>query len=44
MFSNHFLELLLALTQKEIKARYKHAALGFLWIFITSFSRIPLNK
>lgn len=34
MFNNHFLELLLALTQKEIKARYKHAVLGFLWIFI----------
>ena len=32
--SNHFFELLLALTQKEIKARYKHAVLGFLWIFI----------
>lgn len=31
---NHFLELLLALTQKEIKARYKHAVLGFLWVFI----------
>jgi lipopolysaccharide transport system permease protein len=34
MFNNHFLELLFALTQKEIKARYKHAILGFLWIFI----------
>lgn len=34
MFNNHFLELLLALTKKEVKARYKHAVLGFLWIFI----------
>lgn len=34
MFNNHFFDLLLALTQKEIKARYKHAVLGFLWIFI----------
>ncbi len=34
MFNNHFINLLLALTQKEIKARYKHAVLGFLWIFI----------
>jgi ABC-type polysaccharide/polyol phosphate export permease len=30
----HFWQLLFALTQKEIKARYKHAVLGFLWIFI----------
>lgn len=30
----HFFDLLLSLTQKEIKARYKHAVLGFLWIFI----------
>ncbi len=30
----HFFQLLLALTKKEIKARYKHAVLGFLWIFI----------
>ena len=34
MLNNHFPQLLLALTQKEIKARYKHAVLGFLWIFI----------
>ena len=32
--SNHFFDLLLAFTQKEIKARYKNAVLGFLWIFI----------
>lgn len=29
-----FLELLLAFTQKEIKARYKNAVLGFLWMFL----------
>jgi len=34
MFNNHFFDLLLAFTQKEIKARYKNAVLGFLWIFI----------
>lgn len=34
MGSKHFFDLLLALTEKEIKARYKHAVLGFLWIFI----------
>lgn len=34
MFNNHFLNLLLALTKKEIKARYKNAVLGFLWILI----------
>jgi len=31
---NHFFDLLSALTIKEIKARYKHAILGILWIFI----------
>lgn len=30
----YFSDLLLALTAKEIKARYKHAILGFMWIFI----------
>lgn len=30
----HFWELLFVFTQKEIKARYKNAVLGFLWIFI----------
>lgn len=30
----HFGELLLAFTQKEIKARYKNAVLGFLWMFL----------
>jgi len=34
MRHNQFIDLLLALTEKEIKARYKHAVLGFLWIFI----------
>lgn len=34
MSFKHFSELLLALTQKEIKARYKNTFLGFLWIFI----------
>lgn len=29
-----FVELLIAFTQKEIKARYKNAALGFLWMFL----------
>lgn len=29
-----FFELLLALTQREIKARYKHTILGILWLFI----------
>jgi lipopolysaccharide transport system permease protein len=30
----HWLDFLSAMTQKEIKARYKHAALGFLWILL----------
>jgi len=30
----HFGELLFAFTQKEIKARYKNAVLGFLWMFL----------
>lgn len=30
----HFFELLLAFTIKEIKARYKSAVLGFLWLFL----------
>ena len=34
MFNNYFLDLLLALTRKEIKSRYKNTVLGFLWIFI----------
>lgn len=31
---HHFLDLLVEMTKKEIKRRYKHAALGFLWIFL----------
>lgn len=30
----HWIEFLLAMTEKEIKARYKHALLGFLWIVL----------
>lgn len=32
--SRHWQEFLLAMTEKEIKARYKHALLGFLWIVL----------
>ena len=32
--SRHWLEFLIAMTEKEIKARYKHAILGFLWIIL----------
>jgi len=32
--NKQFFELLFAFTQKEIKARYKNAVLGFLWIFL----------
>ncbi len=32
-FSN-WLDFLMAMTEKEIKARYKHAVLGFLWVFL----------
>jgi len=30
----HWWQFLFAMTAKEIKARYKHAVLGFLWIFL----------
>jgi lipopolysaccharide transport system permease protein len=30
----HWLDFVAALTEKEIKARYKHAVLGFLWIVL----------
>jgi len=30
----NYLNFLLVITEKEIKARYKHAILGFLWIFL----------
>ena len=29
-----WLDFLFAMTEKEIKARYKHAVLGFLWVFL----------
>jgi ABC-type polysaccharide/polyol phosphate export permease len=34
IFSRYWWEFLLAMTEREIKARYKHAVLGFLWMFI----------
>src|SRR4030065_2213260 len=30
----NYLNFILAMTEKEIKARYKNVALGFLWMFI----------
>lgn len=30
----HFLDLLFAMTEKELRARYKHTVFGFLWIVI----------
>lgn len=30
----YYLDLLLAMTEKEIKARYKHAVFGFLWMVL----------
>jgi len=30
----HWLEFLLVMTSREIKARYKHAVLGFLWVIL----------
>ncbi|MBT3249537.1 MAG: ABC transporter permease [Candidatus Pacebacteria bacterium] len=30
----HWIDFLLAMTEKEIKARYKHAVLGFLWVIL----------
>jgi ABC-2 type transport system permease protein len=30
----HFFELLFAMTEKELRARYKHTIFGFLWIII----------
>jgi lipopolysaccharide transport system permease protein len=32
--TSHFFELLMAMTEREIKARYKNAVLGFLWIIL----------
>lgn len=34
MNSRNYLNFLLVMTEKEIKARYKNAVLGFLWIFL----------
>lgn len=31
---NYWSDFLLAMTEKEIKARYKHASLGFLWVLL----------
>lgn len=33
-FNQHYLDLLWAMTEKEIKTRYKGAMLGFLWIIL----------
>lgn len=30
----HWLDFVIAMTQKEIKARYKHAMFGFLWVIL----------
>jgi len=30
----HWLDFLIAMTEKEIKARYKHVVLGFLWVIL----------
>jgi lipopolysaccharide transport system permease protein len=30
----HWVEFIFAMTEKEIKARYKHALLGFLWVLL----------
>lgn len=30
----HWLDFLIAMTTKEVKARYKHAVLGFLWVIL----------
>lgn len=38
----HWLEFLLAMTEKEIKARYKHALLGFLWIFLNPLIQMAI--
>jgi len=31
-FVHHFVELLLAMTEKELRARYKHTLFGFFWL------------
>ena len=32
--TRHFLELLLRMTEKELRARYKNTLFGFLWIVV----------
>lgn len=32
--THHFLELLIAMTEKELRARYKHTLFGFFWLVI----------
>jgi lipopolysaccharide transport system permease protein len=34
VFSRYWFDFVAAMTEKEIKARYKHAVLGFLWVFL----------
>jgi ABC-type polysaccharide/polyol phosphate export permease len=38
----YWLDFLWVMTQKEIKARYKHATLGFLWIVINPLSQMAV--
>ena len=38
----YWLDFLSVMTQKEIKARYKHAMLGFLWIVINPLSQMAV--
>jgi len=38
----HWLDFLRAMTLKEIKARYKHAVLGFLWMLIVPLSQMAV--
>ncbi len=38
--ARYWLDFLWVMTQKEIKARYKHAVLGFLWIVINPLSQM----
>lgn len=35
--SRYFLDLLLGMTEKELRARYKHTVFGFLWLIINPF-------
>ena len=40
--TRYWLDFLWVMTQKEIKARYKHATLGFLWIVINPLSQMAV--